>query len=83
MEKFYIGCVVKMQTATCLEITCTIVIINKTKSKKKLLFFLDQGKWSSLKENTANNRENCAERFREKFCASYAGYLENLMERKQ
>ena len=72
-----------MQTATCLEITCTIVIINNTKSKKNYYFFLDQGKWSSLKENIANNRENYAERFREKFCASYAGYLENLMERKQ
>ena len=65
-----------MQTATCLEITCTIVIINNIKRKK--YFFLDQGKWSSLKENIAKNRENYVERFREQFCASYAGYLEKI-----
>ena len=53
-----------------------------TKTKKKLNF-LDQGKRNSLKENIVNNRENYAEQFREQFCASYAGYLEDLPERKQ
>ena len=47
------------------------------------MFFFFKGKWSSLKENIADNREKYAERFREQFCASYAGYLEILTERKQ